>query len=332
MSTRKEPPEPAEAEREPAKPIGYSLWERRADRRHGIRDGRNRIPSLAEVLEILEAPGPARMPTPYLEMLFSRARDMMEHERLWYIASTVSIRSQLAALEGRASAARAALAPAEELRVKAHAEITDEDLLARHSTEELRTENFIRLRREAEREQRIAAAEAHYLRMLALVHDIELEITHVRDTVQSKLSIARMRALRISAYLSARTATYWEGLVHTHRDGRHLAPLLPHLIPRLPQWVVPEEFESPESTPLTQPLTGTGSPPTTESDASLRGQREVSTSDTVDDTVNPPLVRSPDTKTPHVASAGPAHQTQAAGGADGQGQEPEEQPVPSYRQ
>src|SRR5262245_6283047 len=133
MNTRKEPPEPADAEREPAKPIDYSLWERRADRRHGVHDGRNRIPSLAEVLEILEAPGPAKMPTPYLEMLFSRARDMMEHERLWYIASTVSIRSQLAALEGRASAARAALAPAEQLRMKARAEITDADLLARHS-------------------------------------------------------------------------------------------------------------------------------------------------------------------------------------------------------
>jgi hypothetical protein len=120
MSTRNEPPEPAEAVREPAKPIDYNLWERRADRRHGMRDGRGRIPSLAEVIEILEAPGPARMPTPYLEMLFSRARDMMEHERLWYIASTVSIRSQLAALEGQAEAARAALGPAEELRAKAH--------------------------------------------------------------------------------------------------------------------------------------------------------------------------------------------------------------------
>src|SRR5262249_41726555 len=138
MSTRNDSPEPAEAVREPAKPIGYSLWERRADRRHGMRDGRSRIPSLAEVLEILEAPGPAKMPTPYLEMLFSRSRDMMEHERLWYIASTVTIRSQLAAMEGRASAARTAVVPAEELRVKAHAEITDEDLLARHSTEELR--------------------------------------------------------------------------------------------------------------------------------------------------------------------------------------------------
>jgi hypothetical protein len=280
-----------------------------------MRDGRGRIPSLAEVMEILEAPGQARMPTPYLEMLFSRARDMMEHERLWYIASTVSIRSQLAALEGRAEAARAALGPAEELRAKAHAEITDEDLLARHTTEELRTENFIRLRREAEREQRIAAAEANYLRVLGHVHAVELEITQVRDTVQSKLSIARMRALRISAYLSARTATYWEGLIHTHRDGRHLAPLLPHLIPRLPLWVVPEEFESPDSTPLIQPLTS--APPLISA---------ASTSDTV----NPPYVRPAETKTPHVAS-GPEHETRDTGGVDGQAPE-EQQPVSSYRQ
>ncbi len=324
MSARREPPEPAEAEREPAKPIGYSVWERRADRRHGMRDGRSRIPSLAEVIEILEAPGPARMPTPYLEMLFSRARDMMEHERLWYIASTVSIRSQLAALEGKAEAARSALGPAEELRLKAHAEVTDADLQARHSTEELRTEHFIRMRREAEREQRIAAAEANYLRVLGAVHAVELEITHVRDTVQSKLSIARMRALRISAYLSARTATYWEGLVHTHRDGRHLAPLLPHLIPRLPLWVVPEEFESPESTPLVQPLTSAPPLVSTPPPTSAPPLSDVSTSDSVDDTVNPPYVRPADTQTPH--------ETRPAGGSDGQGQAPEEQPVPSYRQ
>jgi hypothetical protein len=138
-----------------------------------------------------------------------------------------------------------------------------------------------------------------------------------------------MRALRISAYLSARTATYWEGLVHAHRDGRHLAPLLPHLIPRLPLWVVPEEFESPESTPLTQPLTGT-SPPATDDAAPA-------TSEVVDDSVNPPVLRriaEPDrpadtNPTPHVA-AGPAHLTRPTGGADGQA--PEGQPVPSYRQ
>ena len=53
MNTRKQPPEPAEAVREPARPIEYGRWAQRADRRHGIRDGRNRIPSLAEVNEIL---------------------------------------------------------------------------------------------------------------------------------------------------------------------------------------------------------------------------------------------------------------------------------------
>ncbi len=201
--------------------------------------------------------GVAQMPTPYLEMLFSRARDMMEHERLWYIASSVSIRSELALLESQASASRAALGPALTAREKAKAELTEADLLARHPAEELRSDVFIRLRREAEREHRIAAAEADYLRILANVHAVEVRLTQLRDTVQSRLSIARMRALRISAYLSARTATYWEALVHAHRDGRHLAPLLPHLIPRLPIWVVPEEQDSPDATPApTADLTG----------------------------------------------------------------------------
>jgi hypothetical protein len=307
MSTQKNPPEPAEAEREPARPIEYGRWAQRADRRHGERDGRNRIPSLAEVIEILEAPGPARMPTPYLEMLFSRARDMMEHERLWYIAASASVRSQLVQLESQAAAARTTLRPAEQLRLKARAELTEEDLLARHSAEELRSEHFIRLRREAEREQRIASTEANYLRVLAQVHAIEVEMTRVRDSVQSRLSIARMRALRISAYLAARTATYWEGLVHTHRDGRHLAPLLPHLIPRLPLWVVPEEDESPLASPDTQPLTGTErtdpAPSTTEAPATVH-----------------------QTTSPAQASQAPSTVT---GGADGQASE--DQPVPAYR-
>src|SRR4030095_16395053 len=207
---------PPEVEREPASPIEYGRWAQRADRRHGTRDGRNRIPSLAEVNELINAPGPARMPTPYLEMLFSRARDMMEHERLWYIASTVTIRSELAQLDSEAAAARTALAPAEALREKAQVELTEADLLARHPAEELRTEVFIRLRREAEREQRIASTEANYLRILGTVHAVEVRMTQVRDKVQSQLSIARMRALRISAYFAARTATYWEGLVHAH--------------------------------------------------------------------------------------------------------------------
>jgi hypothetical protein len=305
MSSQKDPPEPAEAEREPARPIEYGRWAQRADRRHGERDGRNRIPSLAEVIDILEAPGPAKMPTPYLEMLFSRARDMMEHERLWYIAATASVRSQLVALESQAAAARTALGPAEHVRVKARAEVTEEDLLARHSAEELRSEHFIRLRREAEREQRIATSEANYLRVLGQVHAIEVEMTRVRDSVQSRLSIARMRALRISAYLAARTATYWEGLVHTHRDGRHLAPLLPHLIPRLPLWVVPEEDTSPLASPEAQPLTGT----------------ELTTP------APPPRDQSTTANTsPAQASRATSTET---GGADGQATE--DQPVPAYR-
>jgi hypothetical protein len=311
MSSRNEPPE---VEREPASPIDYGRWAQRADRRHGTRDGRNRIPSLAEVNELLKAQGPAMMPTPYLEMLFSRARDMMEHERLWYIASSVGIRAELAQLESQAAATRAALAPAEALREKAKVELTDADMLARHSAEELRSDVFIRLRREAEREQRIATAEANYLRILGNVHAVEVRLTQLRDTVQSRLSIARMRALRISAYLSARTATYWEGLIHAHRDGKHLAPLLPHLIPRLPAWVIPEESDSPEATPSPH--------------AGLTG--EVPPAPPAD------LVPAPDDDPPDYddtlaapAADGPEQPTQPTGGADGNASQ--DQSVPAYR-
>jgi hypothetical protein len=315
MGGSKEPPD---VEREPASPIKYSLWTRRADRRHGQRDGRNRIPSLAEVNEILQSQGPAKMPTPYLEMLFSRARDMMEHERLWYIATTTAIRSELTRLESQAAAARSALGPADELREKARAEITEQDLLARHSAEELRSEVFIRLRREAEREARIAAAEANYQRILNEIHAIEVHITEVRDQVQSRLSIARMRALRISAYFSARTATYWEGLVHAHRDGKHLAPLLPHLIPRLPLWVLPEEEESPDATPASQPLTG------------ITSDEPAARQSTVEDQATaPPWAE--ETNPPNAATDGPARPNRPTGGTDGQAaQTPQDQPLSAH--
>ncbi len=324
-------PKPPEVEREPATPIEYGRWSQRADRRHGTRDGRNRIPSLAEVNELLHSLGPAQMPTPYLEMLFSRARDMMEHERLWYIASSITLRSELALVESQASAARATLGPADTAREKAKAELTEADLLARHPAEELRSDVFIRLRREAEREQRIAAAEANYFQMLANVHAIEVRLTQMRDTVQSRLSIARMRALRISAYLSTRTATYWEALVHAHRDGKHLAPLLPRLIPRLPLWVVPEEEESPDATPApTGDLTGA---PATSILATAAPMAATSTANSA----GPPPTEPRDigrehvddaTMAPYPADALP-QPTQPTGGADGNAKD---QPIPAYRQ
>jgi hypothetical protein len=244
------------------------MWAQRADRKSGQRDGRKRIPSLAEVNALVEADGPAQLPTPYLEMLFSRARDMMEHERLWYTAATVTSRAEQAHLEKQVAAARIALEPAQALREKAKTELTGADLVARHANEELRSDAFLKLRREAERQARIAAAEVNYQRKMAEVQAVEAKLALVSETVQSRLSIARMRALRISAYLSARTATYWEGLVLHHRDGKHLAPLLPLLSPRLPEWVVPdepaatdadEENTDPVTTPASTETTATSS-------------------------------------------------------------------------
>jgi hypothetical protein len=249
--------EPPEIERLPASPITYGRWAQRADRQAGRRDGRKRIPSLAEVNALVESDAPAQLPTPYLQMLFSRARDMMEHERLWFHAASATDRAEQAELQSQAVAARKALEPAEAVRAKAReqakVELTEADLQARHPAEELRSDVFIRLRREAEREGRIANAEDRYLRILADIQGIEDRLARANAAVHNRLSIAQMRALRISAYFSARTATYWEGLVLAHRDGKHLAPLLPHLTPHLPAWVVPEEPLEPPPQPQPAP-------------------------------------------------------------------------------
>jgi hypothetical protein len=241
-------------------------------------------------------------------MLLNRARDMMEHERLWFVAATVTARSEQALLESQIAAARAALGPAEAVREKARAELTDADLLARHPAEELRSDVFIRLRREAEREQRIANSEAAYLRLLSAVHGIEAQLARVNETVENRRAIARMRALRISAYFSARTATYWEGLVLAHRDGKHLAPLLPHLTPRLPAWVVPEEPPPPAVAVVVPEEPATDAPP-----EDAPAEEPLSTSDSF--SPEPPVATDPN------------------GGADAI--EPQEQhqqqPVPAHR-
>jgi hypothetical protein len=308
--------EPPEIEREPASPLTYGRWAQRADRRHGRRDGRRRIPSLAEVTALVESDAPAQLPTPYLEMLNSRARDMMEHERMWYLAATSPARAEQAELASQAASARAALPPAEALREKAKVELTEADLLARHPAEELRSDVFIRLRREAEREQRIAAAEAAYLRLLANVHAVEERLARVTEYVHNRLSIARMRALRISAYLSARTATYWEGLVLAHRDGKHLAPLLPHMSPRLPAWVVPEDpATQAETVPERTGAVPTRVPPT----GVAPGGGPSSTPSTHDTSSAQPAP--PSTTDPNA--------TESTGGADAAA--PQVQPVPAHR-
>jgi len=292
--------EPPEVEREPASPITYGRRDQRADRRTGRRDGRKRIPSLAEITALVHSNAPSQLPTPYLEMLFSRARDMMEHERLWYLTATAAIKAEQAELESRVGGARAALEPARAALSEARIELTDADLTARHPAEELRNEAFLRARRQTERGQRIAVAEAAYQRRIAELHGLEDRFAGVAETIQNRLSIARMRALRISAYISARTATYWEGLVLAHRDGKHLAPLLPHLSPRLPDWVVPADPELADEPP-SEP-----EPPVAEPE--------------------PAVAESP---APEPPIAGPSTADTPDGGSDDAS--PQEQPLPAYR-
>jgi hypothetical protein len=241
MKTGSDPPE---HEWRPASPIRYGRLERRADRRNGRRDGLKRIPSLAQVSESLKADVPNQMPTPYLEMLLSRARDMMEHERLLFVTATTAIRTQLADLDSRAGGLRAAIEMAARRMEQSRSELTDADLVPRNTAEEQYNEAFLHLRRESQRAHRIAAAEAEYLRLRDEQREVRHELARVAEQVESRLAVARLHALRISAHLATRVATYWEGLILVHRDGAHLAPLLPHLTPRLPDWVVPPNADT----------------------------------------------------------------------------------------
>jgi hypothetical protein len=170
-------------------------------------------------------------------MLVNRAGDVAEHERVRFVAATAAARAQRAELRNRLAAPQAAIAAAEEALIASRAELTDADLVALHAHERHHSEAFLRNRRESQRRHRIAAAEAAYRRRLDERDALHDQLARVTEMVESELAMARLRAVRIFAHTTARIATYWEGLILAHRDGTHLAALLPHLCPRPPEWV-----------------------------------------------------------------------------------------------
>jgi hypothetical protein len=171
-------------------------------------------------------------------MLVNRAHDMVEHERLRFVAATPAIRTQQAELEHRLVGPRSAILAAEENLLASRAELTDADMVARHAHEAHHSEAFLRNRRESQRRHRIEAAEKAYQSCLAEQAALHDERARVNEALESQLAVARLHAVRIFAHTAARISTYWEGLVLAHRDGAHLAALLPHLSPRLPDWVM----------------------------------------------------------------------------------------------
>ena len=123
------------------------------------------------------------------------------------------------------------------------------------------------------------------------------------------------------------------GITH---DGRHLAPLLPHLMPMLPAWVVPDEPATlaetvPEPTgaqPTVAPLTGTGTPPVSGAPVSAAPVSSAPFS-------GAPVSSAPVSATPHLPTPAspPTHDRPMPldpnGGSDAA--TPPDQPVPAHR-
>jgi len=292
MRTRNPAPD---AQTRPAEPIVYGRRTRFADYRAGRRDGLARIPSLAEVAAMLDSGGHGHQPTPYLQMLLNRGRDMVEHERLRFVAATATGRTRQAELQHRLGASGAEITAAEQRLIDSRAELTEIDLVARHAHEEHHSEAFLRSRRENQRRHRIAVAESDHQRCLSRQHALHDELAGMTEAIASELAVARLNAVRIFAYINARIATYWEGLVLAHRDGAHLAALQPHLSPRLPDWV---------TTP--QPDVGSS----VDSASATTDRDHVATG--VDPAGDPPE------STPHTSTAEGTHEITA-------------QPLPAYR-
>lgn len=239
--------------------IAYARQDRKADIRHGRRDGRKRIPAYSGVLELIDQA--ARITTPYQEQLSHTGLYRINEEFRAFLRRTGEHRQHLSRLRPQLVADKQALRRGEEQLAAARAELTEAELLPRNPQElTVIDTTALRGRRMAMRERRIAAAREEHDRRIATVDGRTLQINEVCGQIDHEFALAQARGRRLGDYYVLRIATYWYALTQTHPEGRHLASLVPLLTPTLPSWIaakcacgvitLPLSAESPPTEPL----------------------------------------------------------------------------------
>ncbi|MEV6343257.1 hypothetical protein [Actinoplanes sp. NPDC051851] len=217
-------------------PIAYGPADRRADARHGRRDGRRRIPSLTTVADLAEAE--ARLSTPYQEELGHTGTYRLSELYQDFLLRTSDLRDQVARLRAALTTDLELIERGREALSEARAEVTESELLPRNPQElPLAGTPELAGRRESMRRQRIATAEEELTRRRSAADGRREAITAALARIDHEFALAQARARRLADYYVLRIASYWDAVVQTHPDGRNLSSALPPVSLTTPAWV-----------------------------------------------------------------------------------------------
>ena len=263
--------------RAPEDPTGYRLITRLSDMRHGWLDGRHRLPRLPELPErksvgesvapahegpvrsfpvpvaalavAAEPPPPAARPTmpptwlqtPRMMLLCRRALELIRAEEQAYITDCAAYRRELSRFRKLRDAADEDLNQARATLARAQRPLTDQELSARRLAEQStkdRPDSFVRSRRQAEWERRLAMATHALQAATAQLAEATREAELREELIRDRMAVARAAALRHHEFHMRRIATYLQQLVRTHKQGADLNMLLMRypVGPDLPEW------------------------------------------------------------------------------------------------
>jgi hypothetical protein len=200
-------------------------------------------PSAAESSLVTAVPAtpPAWLQTPRMVLLGRRALELARAEEQACVADCAAYRNGISQFRKLRDAAEEDLNQARATLALAKHPLTEHELstrrLAEQSTQD-RPESFVRGRRQAEWDRRLAAAtqavQAATARLADATREAELREALIRDRV----AVARAAALRHHEFHMRRIATYLQQLVRTHKQGADLNMLLMRypVGPGLPEW------------------------------------------------------------------------------------------------
>jgi len=176
--------------------------------------------------------------TPYRELLISEMSQTFELFYQQFLASSRQRWNAIASIDSEINASQRNIERCREELRRRELPLTATDLLPRSPDEVGRDEDWLRYRRESNRRwhferareklsQAIDAMELLIRRREQACQDLEQELDDWRERARQLVNLYRLRI-----------NTYWDGVLRTHVDGRHLAPMLGQAEVPLPTWAL----------------------------------------------------------------------------------------------
>lgn len=229
------------------KPLPYTRRDRRADRRHGKRDGRGRLPTYAALVDLIEAGD--RVSTPYQEQLNHAGLHQINEQYGAFQERIDPYRRRIAELDSAIALAGRRERDARARLEAALAPVSADDLTPRNPQElALVGTPELASRREAARHRRIDAIREQ-IEQCREQRDGQLQRKREAEgLIRQELELARTRGRWLADYYTVRIAAYWDAVVRNHPEGRSLASMLPLISLAPPAWMAGPGEEEPGAT------------------------------------------------------------------------------------